>query len=324
MARKNLRVEKPTPSADDLVWADNLSDLSRTALHKQFIKAIDNNNLWRVIHLTNIPQRRDEGSLLFPKKHFLPGIAKEIDIHFGESAPLRRAISKGHLDITKYLLYRGASREETSYSAYWQSLRQNRTEMMALLLKNYPTPDGDMMQEMLEASCMNGRKEMAELLLDHGCNARARGSLALAYAAKSGHMDLVKLMIEHGAEITARFNRASRWAKKNGHKDMRNFLDQNKNRPIQKFDMRQWRLCHDGSIRRKDMTSSRHIALNTIFNFKSQKITKIMEDMRDGTCQKTATYKFADYPKPNEIIEAEKEMKHQQQTNTRKMPKNSI
>lgn len=324
MARKNLRVEKPTPSAEDLKWAEDISGLSRGALQNQLLKAIDRNHIWRIMHLTNIPERIEEGSILFSKKSFLPGMGKEIDLHFNESLPLRRAIANDNMDATKYLLYRGALTNETAYSIYWQCMRQDRTEILELLLKNYIKPDGDMMQEMLQACCLNGQRDMAELLLDHGCDARAHGSISLAYAAKSGDMDVVKLMIEHGADISSRFNRAARWARKSGKKDIESYLERSKNKPMDQFEMRQWRLCHDNSIRRKDTTSNKHIALNTVFNFKTRKITKIMEDMRDGTCQKTATYDFEDYPKKSEILEAEKMMKYHQTNNCRKMPKNSI
>ena len=122
-------------------------------------------------------------------------------------SPLNRAALKGHKDVVKFLLDRGAEPNRRSYSgctplkwAAWYG----HEDVVQLLLERGANPriaDGSGSSP-LHLAAQDGRKDIVKLLLDEAAdpNAQAQGGLtSLHVAVFGGHREVVQILLDRGA-----------------------------------------------------------------------------------------------------------------------------
>ena len=104
------------------------------------------------------------------------------------------AVSKGNLEITKYLLDRGADIH----------MANDRSLIAAVILNNF---------------------DILKLLIKRGANIHSEDDYPLIVASKFGHLHIVKYLIENGADVTAQNYQALNTAKEYGHKEIEQYLE---------------------------------------------------------------------------------------------------
>jgi ankyrin repeat protein len=117
------------------------------------------------------------------------------------------ALSMGHNEIVKLLLFHGASPKD-----YPRALRYaNDPEMAKLLIEhgaevNWRDGNNSALTA-LHFFASNGNAKVAELLIDHGAEVdvkNGRGQTPLHLAAQEGRLNTVKLLISRGADVNAK------------------------------------------------------------------------------------------------------------------------
>ncbi|MDU8913993.1 ankyrin repeat domain-containing protein [Aestuariicoccus sp. MJ-SS9] len=123
------------------------------------------------------------------------------------SRPLFFAAQRGHAEVVKLLLERGAD-ANTSFtfgSPLHAAARANDTDVVALLLEHGADPDlesGDFRHSPLHEAAGRGAFEAAKMLIGHGANVNFRngkGRPAIHVAAKAGDLDMVEFLRANGA-----------------------------------------------------------------------------------------------------------------------------
>ncbi|KAJ7922682.1 ankyrin repeat-containing domain protein [Mycena leptocephala] len=150
-------------------------------------------------------------------------------------APLYEAASKGHIDICRLLLERGADVNEKETDGYTAlHVASDQYAIWRLLLEhgadvNLKTKDG---WTALHAASMYGAYETCCLLLEHGADVNASGECrhwsgghnALDNASRGGYHRLCQLLIEHGADVNADYGIALRSASRLGRYEVISLL----------------------------------------------------------------------------------------------------
>ncbi len=102
------------------------------------------------------------------------------NINIKIAPPIALAAGKGHTEIVKFLLEKGANINAKVFG-----------EITALMYAS-----------------MNGHPQTVKFLLDHGADVNATSNLsrntALIVASLSGHTEIAKILLDHGADINAR------------------------------------------------------------------------------------------------------------------------
>jgi ankyrin repeat protein len=162
-------------------------------------------------------------------------VSEYVTYYLGSGAPLKNAAAKGHIEIVKLLLERGADpnlpeeglapRGHALYSAVYNG----HLDIAKLLLEKgaYSNPEVESSADALSIAIMNSDPKMIDLLCSHGA-ARSVGLLAyygdvrtaaavfavnpaladdpgaLSSAADNGHDGFVRLMLRYQPELAKR------------------------------------------------------------------------------------------------------------------------
>ncbi len=162
-------------------------------------------------------------------------VSEYVTYYIGSGAPLRNAAARGHIEIVKLLLERGADLDlpEEGIAPYghalYSAVYNGQYEIAKLLLERgaYPNPPVESSADALSIALMNKDEKMAELLCSYGA-ARSVDILsyygdvetaaaifavnpeladdphALSQAAGNGHEAFVLLMLHHQPDLAKR------------------------------------------------------------------------------------------------------------------------
>lgn len=147
---------------------------------------------------------------------------------FGET-PLGRAASKNHLQLTEYLISKGADvnyrADEQAVSAFLQACGGSHVDIVRLMLQ----AGGDVNDRRykgctpMREAARNNQVAIMDLLHQAGANIDEpdhTGTTPLIGCAKGGKLEAVRWLLDHGADINAEDQRgktALDWAMANGH-----------------------------------------------------------------------------------------------------------
>lgn len=159
-----------------------------------------------MITLTSEQDRKQlkEYALELIKNHELEGLVilvevlKDLDPDVEIRAPelcLCTAAFKGHLEVVKYLVSKGAD-------VRWKSSRA------------------------LQRAARMGHLNIVKYLVEVGSNIHADDDFAIAEATKMGHLEVVKYLVEQGSNLSSYGNRAVHNAIENGREDVLEYLKQ--------------------------------------------------------------------------------------------------
>jgi ankyrin repeat protein len=131
----------------------------------------------------------------------------------GNDTPLTGAARRGHTEVARFLLEKGAGVNKGRGHDGWTALRgaaqRGHKDIVQLLVDSGANVDerDEKLWTALMGASWDGRLEIAELLLDRGAdvNARNKGDGSpLMMAVTNGHTDVVQLLLEKGADPNAR------------------------------------------------------------------------------------------------------------------------
>jgi ankyrin repeat protein len=139
-------------------------------------------------------------------------IEHSLDVHsrgFDESTPLHVASSRGHMEVTRILLYYDGdttAQDELGRTPLYEASYGGHVQVARILLKY--GADAMAQDEFrvtpLHLACRRGHVQVARILLEHGADAKAKGKRGwtpLHEASSTGHMELVRILLEHGADM---------------------------------------------------------------------------------------------------------------------------
>jgi ankyrin repeat protein len=162
-------------------------------------------------------------------------VSEYVTYYMGSGAPLRNAAARGHIEIVKLLLERGADPNLPEEGiaphghALYSAVYSGHYEVAKLLLERgaYPNPPVESSADALSIALMNKDEKMAELLCSYGAArsvdimayygdvetaaaifavnpALADDPHALSQAAGNGHEPFVRLMLHHQPALARR------------------------------------------------------------------------------------------------------------------------
>lgn len=162
-------------------------------------------------------------------------VSEYVTYYIGSGAPLRNAAARGHIEIVKLLLERGADPNLPEEGiaphghALYSAVYNGHHEIAKLLLERgaYPNPPVESSADALSIALMNKDEKMAELLCSYGAArsvdilsyygdvetaaaifainpALADDPQALSQAAGNGHEAFVLLMLHHQSDLAKR------------------------------------------------------------------------------------------------------------------------
>jgi len=166
-------------------------------INKQFIKAIQNNQIDKVKNLL------DQGA----------------DIHDDNDWALRESAFYGYLEIVKFLLTQGANIHADDDYALREAATNGHLETVKYLLtqgSNIHAKD----DEALRYSAISDHLETVKCLVTNGANVHTNNDEPLRWAAEKGHLEIVKFLITQGANIHANNDEALKESVRNEHDDV--------------------------------------------------------------------------------------------------------
>jgi ankyrin repeat protein len=169
-------------------------------------------------------------------------VSEYVTYYLGSGTPLKNAAARGHLEMVKLLLERGADpnlREEgiaPHGHALYSAVYNGHYDIARLLLENgaYPNPEVESSADALSIAMMNKDEKMVELLCSYGAArsvdilsyygdvetaaaaifavnpALADDSHALTQAAANGNEAFVRLMLRHQPDLAKRVSGAAK------------------------------------------------------------------------------------------------------------------
>jgi ankyrin repeat protein len=189
-------------------------------------------DIWTAAHIGDLNRVRE---LLDQDASLANRLSDYSGYYLGSGAPLRNAAAKGHLEIVKLLLERGANPNLPEEGiaphghALYSAVYNGHHEIARLLLEKgaYPSPEVESSADALSIAILNSDKQMIELICSYG-SARPVGLLAyygdvmtaaavfavnpaladdpgaLASAAGNGHEGFVRLMLRYQPDLPKR------------------------------------------------------------------------------------------------------------------------
>ncbi|MBD3273629.1 hypothetical protein GF385_04755, partial [Candidatus Dependentiae bacterium] len=135
--------------------------------------------------------------------------------NFIKSTPLHFAAEKGHQEIVKILLARGAdfsAKDKFKNTPLYYAAKKGHQDIVKMLLDKDANPSSDAENYFkytpLHAAAEKGNKEVVEILLvKKGVDLSASdryGNTPLHLAAENGHQDIVKMLLDKGADSSAK------------------------------------------------------------------------------------------------------------------------
>ncbi|CAF0726075.1 unnamed protein product [Brachionus calyciflorus] len=129
---------------------------------------------------------------------------------FKETA-LTLASYKGHVDVVRYLLEKGADCEHKTdemHTALMEACMDGHVEVAKILIENGASVNmpPDAFESPLTLAACGGHVELADLLIDNHADLEERndeGYTPLMEAAREGHEEMVALLLFHDADINA-------------------------------------------------------------------------------------------------------------------------
>jgi ankyrin repeat protein len=134
----------------------------------------------------------------------------------GSTPVLHLAIYKGHSDIVKLLLSKGADvnskNDEELGPLHIIAARQGHSEIIPILIAFGADPNGKKGNFRFPPLCFASNGDVAEILINYGADVHLRnenGFTPLHLLAKQGKVEAAEVLLKHGAEIDAR----EKWGK---------------------------------------------------------------------------------------------------------------
>ncbi|KAK8016092.1 NB-ARC and ankyrin domain protein [Apiospora rasikravindrae] len=149
--------------------------------------------------------------------------------------PLLYAADKGHVDIAKLLIERGADVDAAGSSGWTPltlALDRGHIDMARLLIERGADVNttGSSGRTPLTRALDGGHADVARLLIERGADVNSAGSFGrtpLTRASDRGHIDVTRLLIERGADVNAADSSGWTpliWASNGGHIDVARLL----------------------------------------------------------------------------------------------------
>jgi len=228
--RKNLDYI-PLATADDIVWSSGLKRKSQKKLWAEFMRSVDDGNLWRVALLLEL---RCEKKQWFKK----PKVIQAVEVGAEYNAALFCAITNNDVKMARLLLDYGARPNHGSeckpldravYSAtermfellfdYGADIRLANQGILENMIKEQPAECLELIlkagtrRHILDPSILShclwhDQPKKLALLLKYGADANTSNGLLLMGAVEMGSLSYVKLLIEHGADVGIKKNLA--------------------------------------------------------------------------------------------------------------------
>ena len=192
----------------------------------------ERNDGWRAIHLATYNGNYSIVKLLLQYGAHLDERAPG---RWDGSAPLSFALQRGHLELAKFLLNKGADVNwrgtRSGISVLHMAASTGPLELVKLLVDKGALINvtGEIGLTPLEAALRGSQPDVAEFLIERGSdlNEQRRDS-AFQMAARYGHRRIVEILIQRGANINSRdvvsWWTPLHWAARNRHKDVVNIL----------------------------------------------------------------------------------------------------
>jgi cytohesin len=130
------------------------------------------------------------------------------------STPLHIAAYKGHVEIVKILLDRGAdlnAKDNTGHAPLHWAAIEGHVDVVRVLLDRGANPNAknNTGHTPLHNAAYFGHVEIVKILLDRGADLNAKdntGHAPLHWAAIEGHVDVVRVLLDRGANPNAKNN----------------------------------------------------------------------------------------------------------------------
>lgn len=148
--------------------------------------------------------------------------------------PLILAAERGHIDVVRFLVGRGADVNRPSFdgTSLTVAVKNNHVEVARILIDHGADVNEERWVKIspLMTAAGYGFTDMVHLLVDHGADVNAGSwstNTPLCWALLSGHADIVSYLIEHGADVNKTFKPSIKvidYAAEKGYSDFVEYL----------------------------------------------------------------------------------------------------
>jgi ankyrin repeat protein len=149
----------------------------------------------------------------------------EMTVPYDKDHAFIKSATYGNLEITEYLLQKGANIYADNGSALYWSIINGHLYIAQYLIVNgidiHIHDDGPLR---LSADC--GHLSMVEYLIDLGADVHAQNDFAFRSSAKKGHLEIVRYLVEHGADIHACEDEVLKYCAKHRKSEIIDYLSQ--------------------------------------------------------------------------------------------------
>ena len=156
---------------------------------------------------TSIQTTARDGNLEEVKRQLAWGVNVNSESLRMHNTALHMSAYKGHVEIVKYLLEKGANpnvRQESGVTPLAFAAIGGHTEVMEILIAHGANPN---LSVVMELAARGGHVEAVKILLEHGADINVKvtdGGTALTVAVSRQHVELVKFLLSKGADVNAR------------------------------------------------------------------------------------------------------------------------